>query len=370
MVESIMYKFNVLKSSGKGRRGEIITPHGKIETPAFTFCATKGALRGVHPHEKDDTQLVIVNTYHLMKHADKIEKLGGIHKFMSWNGPIISDSGGYQVFSYGHGHVSDEIKGTKNRPKNMVKIDENGVYFKCPITGDTLYLNPEKSIEIQHKLGVDFMVSFDECTPFNTTYEYTKNSLIKSNKWAERSIEHLKFLGSNQKMYVVLQGGIYKDLRDIAIDFVNNSDAFGIAIGGCLGKTKEEMYDIVEYCNAKLRKDRPVHLLGIGETDDLLKLYKYFDTADCVVPTRLARHGGALRGAFNNPEKINLKNARFNLDANPIDDNCKCPTCTNYSCAYLHHLIKNHEVNCVSALAIHNLHYMNNFMKYIREEIL
>jgi queuine tRNA-ribosyltransferase len=364
-----MYGFNVLKTSSKGRRGEIITPHGKIETPAFTFCATKGALRGIHSYEKADTQLVIVNTYHLMKYADKIQKFGGIHNFMHWNAPVISDSGGYQVFSYGYGHISDEIKGTRNRAKNLVKIDGDGVKFKCPITGDMLYLNAEKSVEIQYKLGVDFMVSFDECTPFHTTYEYTKKSLITSNEWAQRSINHLNLLGSNQKMYVVLQGGVYKDLRDIAIDFVNNCDSFGIAIGGCLGQTKEQMYDIVEYCSTRLRKDRPVHLLGIGEVDDLLNLYKYFDTADCVVPTRLARHGGALRGDFFNPEKINLKNSRFNLDSDPIDKNCNCPTCRNYSCGYLHHLIKNHEINCVSALAVHNLYYMNNFMSYIRRGI-
>lgn len=337
----------------------ISTPHGKILTPGFVFCATKGSVKGVLSRDLQ-AQLIFCNTYHLMHKASIIEKAGGIHKFMNWFGPIISDSGGFQVFSLGHGFVSDEIKGVRSRSKNHVKIIEEGVIFQDPINGLKHLLSPERSIDIQQKLGVDFMVAFDECTPSHGGYMYTKNSLFRTMRWHDRS---LKAFTSSQKMYGVMQGGIYKDLRRLSIKYLEQKDFFGIAIGGSLGKTKEEMYDIVKFCSENMGRDRPIHLLGIGRVEDLLNLAPYADTFDCVEPTRIARHGIAIV----KKQRLNLKKAIYSEDFEPIDKDCKCIACINYTKSYIHHLLKANEG--ISLVVLHNMHQMNELMNNIREDL-
>jgi queuine tRNA-ribosyltransferase len=348
------------------RNNSITTNHGEIKLPCFIFCATRAALKTV-PVEliPSNTQIILCNTFHLQNYSHDIEKLGGVHKFMNWNKPMIADSGGFQIFSLGHGHIADEIKGIRRSKSSIVKINEKGCVFKSPINGDLQVLDAEESINIQHRLGVDLLISFDECTASHSGYEYTKLSMERSKRWSLRSLNHFKTLQSPHKLYGIIQGGIYKDLRDESIDFVNNNDFYGCAIGGSLGKTKEEMYDIVKYTAEKLNPKRPRHLLGIGEIEDIIELYPYIDTFDCVEPTRIARHGTAI---IPGNGKISLRRSRFKLDNSPIYDKCECTTCCNYSKAYIHYLLKIKEQLAFTLLSIHNIFTMNTLMEHIRSK--
>jgi queuine tRNA-ribosyltransferase len=361
-----MKKFSYTKYKN-GRIGKISTLHGEISTPAFIFCGTKGAIKGLdHSEIFDETQILLCNTFHLRDQADKIEKLGGLHKFINWNKPIITDSGGFQIFSLGNGHISDEIKGIKNRKENLVKIFEDGCWFKNPLNGEKNFFSAKISIETQIKLGVDLVVSFDECTTSNSGYEYTKKSLERSHKWEEISLNYFeKNAKDHQMLYGIVQGGIFHDLRDKSINFVNEKNFFGHCIGGSLGKTKEEMYEIVKYVAQKLDQTRPIHLLGIGKPEDIFHLAPFIDTFDCVEPTRIARHGNSLikKG------KLNMKNSKFAFDSKPLDENCLCSTCKNFSRAYIHYLFKAKEIAGIQLLVRHNIHFMNTFMKELREAI-
>ncbi len=369
----------------RARTGILKTPHGKINTPAFIFCATKGALKSSTTIEakKNNTQIILSNTYHLMLQpgSDLIANHGGLHKFLNWNGPMLTDSGGFQIFSLGYGSVADEIKGSSNikRNKTLLKISEEGSLFKSYLDGSFKLLSPEKSIEIQRNLGADLILVFDECTPFHVDKSYTESSMRRSHRWARRS---LNFFNSNvkykpsfgssgeQKLYGIVQGGIYEDLREESIDFnLNQIDTFGIAIGGSLGSSKEEMYKVVNFTAPKLGNNHPIHLLGIGDPRDIWKLVKSgIDTFDCVSPTRLARHGSALiRGKIG---KKNVKNSEFSNDLSPIDNNCSCSTCSNYSLSYIHHLFKAGELLAQQLITSHNIFFMNELMQLIRNSIL
>ena len=379
------WKIKKTNSKSRARTGIISTPHGIIETPAFIFCATKAALKSVSVDEAEQcgTQVILSNTYHLMLQpgSEIIASHGGLHKFMNWNGPLITDSGGFQIFSLGHGSVADEIKRkneNKKSSRSLIKIIEEGALFKSHIDGTNHLLTPEKSINIQRNIGADLILVFDECTPFNVDKKYTEESMLRSHRWSIRSINTLntknKFaihsgVSGPQALYGIIQGGVYKDLRDESINFnLKNDNFFGIAIGGSLGSSKKEMHSIVKYTSNKLNKDRPVHLLGIGDPIDIWSLVKNgIDTFDCVSPTRLARHGSAL--VKNNEGKINLKKNKYENNINPIDKNCKCKTCSNYSLSYLHHLFKSEELLAFQLLSIHNIVFMNNLMNYIRKAI-
>lgn len=353
------------KNYKDGRLGLIKTKHGNIETPFFIFCATKGAIKGLdHSLIYDDTQIILSNTFHLHDQSEKIEKLGGIHKFINWNKPILTDSGGFQIFSLGNGFIADEIKGIRRGKTNFVKVLEEGCRFKNPKNGDIVFLTPERSIQIQIQLGVDFVVAFDECTTSHAGYEYTKKSMKRSHRWEEISLDYFKKnKKEHQNIYGIIQGGIYEDLRNESIEFVNNSDFFGIAIGGSLGKTKEEMYEVVKFTSEKIKKDRPVHLLGIGKIEDIINLAPYVDSFDCVEPTRIARHGTAILPK----NKINLLNKKFSEDFTPICSECLCNTCKNYSKAYIHYLFKAKEMMGIQLLVQHNIFTMNQLMRDIRE---
>ena len=367
------------------RTGTISTPHGTIKTPAFIFCATKGALKSFSTSDakKNNTQIILSNTYHLMLQpgGEIIAKHGGLHKFIGWNGPMLTDSGGFQIFSLGHGSVADEIKGRKSnfkKNKTLLNINEEGAIFKSYIDGSNLLLSPEKSIQIQRDLGADLIVVFDECTPFNVDKNYTSDSMLRSHRWAERSINYfnsnLKYdskAGSSgsQEIYGIIQGGIYKDLREESIYFNQKKiDTFGIAIGGSLGSNKNEMQEVVSFTASRLENSKPVHLLGIGEPVDIWEFVAQgIDTFDCVSPTRLARHGSALVKGKRN--KINLKNKKFKENFYPIDISCNCYTCKNFTLSYLHHLFVSNEILALQLVTNHNIYFMNELMETIRYSI-
>ena len=367
------------------RTGTISTPHGTIKTPAFIFCATKGALKSFSTSDakKNNTQIILSNTYHLMLQpgGEIIAKHGGLHKFIGWNGPMLTDSGGFQIFSLGHGSVADEIKGRKSnfkKNKTLININEEGAIFKSYIDGSNLLLSPEKSIQIQRDLGADLIVVFDECTPFNVDKNYTSESMLRSHRWAERSINYfnsnIKYdskAGSSgsQEIYGIIQGGIYKDLREESIYFNQQKiDTFGIAIGGSLGSNKNEMQEVVSFTASRLENSKPVHLLGIGEPVDIWEFVEHgIDTFDCVSPTRLARHGSALVKGKRN--KINLKNKKFKENFYPIDISCNCYTCKNFTLSYLHHLFVSNEILALQLVTNHNIYFMNELMETIRYSI-
>ena len=379
------WKIKKNSSQSRARTGIITTPHGKIYTPVFIFCGTKAALKSVNVKdaERCGTQIILSNTYHLMLQpgSEIIAEHGGLHQFMNWKGPMLTDSGGFQIFSLGHGSVADEIKGrslNNNRKKSLLKISEEGALFKSYIDGSNHLLTPERSIEIQRNIGADLILVFDECTPFHVGKTYTADSMLRSHRWSQRSIKGFQTssvfkscYGSAgpQVLYGIIQGGIYYDLRDESIEFnLKNSNFFGLAIGGSLGSSKEQMYEIVKYISSKLENKKPVHLLGIGDPKDIWCLVRWgIDSFDCVSPTRLARHGTALMKT--QAGKINLKNSECKNDLLPIDIYCSCVTCGNYSKSYLHHLFKSNELLGYQLLSIHNINFMNSLMLYIRKAI-
>ena len=268
-MSNFLWKINKKLKNSNARTGIISTPHGDIKTPAFIFCATKAALKSFSTKDAKEnrTQIILSNTYHLMLQPGSklIANHGGLHKFIGWNGPMLTDSGGFQIFSLGHGSVADEIKGRKSNSKikkTLLNINEEGAVFKSYIDGSNLLLSPEKSIQIQRDLGADFVVVFDECTPFNVNKDYTSNSMLRSHRWAQRSINSFNSKtrydpksgsSGSQEIYGIIQGGVFRDLREESIDFNQNKiDTFGIAIGGSLGSNKEEMQEVVSFTASKL----------------------------------------------------------------------------------------------------------------------
>jgi queuine tRNA-ribosyltransferase len=291
---------------------------------------------------------------------------------MGWDGPMLTDSGGFQIFSLGHGSVADEIKGRRDiaRPKTLLKVNETGAAFRSYIDGSKHLLTPESSIEIQRKLGADLIVTFDECTPFHSDRRYTERSLRLSNRWADRSIaEFERGHDGKQALYGILQGGIYEDLRHEAAEYVNSRPFFGNAVGGTLGGSTAQMDEVVGYAMARLNRERPTHLLGIGGIRDIFAgVAQGIDTFDCVSPTRIARHGAALMPGVKG-ERVNLRNARFREDAKPVDETCDCYCCRNFSRAYLHHLLKAEELLGLQLLTQHNVAVMNRLTREIQAAI-
>ncbi|MDR2067987.1 MAG: tRNA guanosine(34) transglycosylase Tgt [Holosporaceae bacterium] len=370
------FKFDVISSKNKSKLGVLKTPHGDVQTPAFIFCGTKASVKGIFPEQlkKAGAQVMLSNTYHLFSHpgSEHIKNRGGLHKFTGWNGVMLTDSGGFQLFSLGHGSVSNEIKGKRSGSPTLVKIEENGAIFKSYWDGSEQLLTPEKSIKIQRDLGADLIVAFDECTPYHGDKKYTEESMERSHCWEKRSLEEFKKNNDfSQALYGVVQGGVYEDLRKRSAHFVNNHPFLGAAIGGTLGGSKEQMYEVVEMAMNELDSSRPVHLLGIGGVADIFRSVELgVDSFDCVHPTRIARHGGALvKGKYRDAverEHINLKRAQYDIDDEPIEADCDCSTCQVFSRAYLHYLLKANELLALSAIAIHNIRFMNRLMEEIR----
>lgn len=379
-----LFSFDILAThkESNARVGRLTTPHGSLETPAFIFCATKAAIKAVTSQQmrESNTQVILANTYHLMLQPgpEVVAAIGGLHRFMGWNGPMLTDSGGFQIFSLGHGSVANEVKGkrTTYRPRTMLRISEEGALFKSYLDGQMHLLTPEKSIQIQRQLGADLIVVFDECTPFHVSKDYTARSMSLSHRWALRSLtEYQRADTTQQKLYGIVQGGVYEDLRRESADFVNQNPFFGNAIGGSLGADKAQMGEVVAMTMGYLNRTRPTHLLGIGGISDIFQGVKQgIDTFDCVHPTRLARHGGALvrpvHAQQSGREHLNLINSRYRLDSQPIEDDCPCTTCQHYSRSYLHHLLKAKELLAYTLLSIHNVCFMNRLMQEIRQAIM
>ena len=366
--------------NSRARLGKITTPHGVIETPAFIFCATKAAIKGLTPAQMKEagTQIILSNTYHLMLQpgSDVVAHHGGLHKFMGWDGPMLTDSGGFQIFSLGNGSVAQEIKGnrqfTEGKKKTLLKITEEGAAFKSYLDGSKHLLTPEKSIQVQRGLGADLILVLDECTPFHVDKFYTGKSMEMSHRWAVRSLQEFnRHDNGAQALYGITQGGVYEDLRKESCDFVNSQPFFGHAIGGSLGATKDQMAEVVEIAMQQLVPDRPVHLLGIGGVEDIYRgVAQGVDTFDCVYPTRVARHGGALvKGGDGKRDHLNLRNAKYKLDQGPIEEGCDCSTCKTYSRGYIYHLLKAQEVLAIQLITMHNVRFMNRLMESIRQSI-
>jgi queuine tRNA-ribosyltransferase len=381
--------FEIIKSTPIGRIGRIHTIHGIIETPCFVFCGTHGSIKSMPTYNIKKTQLLLCNAFHLRNYVETIDKADGLHKFIGWKGPIITDSGGFQLMSMGYGSVSNEIKGVRSRKSHIQTINDEGCWFKNPINGDVEFFDVKRSMDIQCRIGVDIAVAFDECTVSSNTYEYTKQSMLMSYEWGKRSLEYFsKNRKPHQVLYLTIHGGTYKDLREASVEmtlnFANQMDSglgefrehdstpLGIAFAGSLGRTSDEMYETVEYTMRldKMRKNkRPVHLLGIGRIQDLQRLSKCnIDTFDCVEPTRIARHGTALIDAH---KRINLNNACYKNDYRVIDELCGCDPCKlGFSRAYMHYLLKIREKSVFEMITEHNMHVMNSEMTRIRREIM
>lgn len=362
----------------RARIGKLKTPHGTIETPNYIFCGTKAAIKALSPSQmiEAQTDIILANTYHLMLQpgADLIEKMGGLHQFTGWHGPMLTDSGGFQVFSLGDGTMANEIKGknkgTKPKNQSLMDITEEGCTFKSYVDGKKIVLTPESSIDIQRKLGADLLMQFDECTPYHATKEYTARSMEMSMRWGDRCL--VEFDAGNdgkQGIYGIVQGGVHEDLRTMSAQYTSDRPFFGTAIGGCLGGTDEEMYGVVNWSAKHIHPDRPVHFLGIGRIRDVFRFVRLgIDTFDCVIPTRLARHGNAyIKGQEG--ETINLRNARYRDDDSPLDESMDL-SCSNYfSKAYIHHLFKAGEILGMQILAQHNVAMINRLMREVRAAI-
>ncbi|USO01672.1 MAG: tRNA guanosine(34) transglycosylase Tgt [Alphaproteobacteria bacterium] len=370
-----------VNTQGGPRRGKITTLHGVVETPAFIFCATKASIKGLSPQlmRQAGTQIILSNTYHLMLQpgGEAVAQLGGLQRMTGWQGPMLTDSGGFQVFSLGHGSVASEIKGnrTQSAPQTLIKLTEEGAHFRAYTNGKRELLTPERSIQTQQSLGADLIVVFDECTPFNVPKEYTRESMRRSHRWALRSLrEFQKKHNGTQALYGIVQGGIYEDMRQESTDFVNTHPFFGHAVGGSLGAHKNQMYDVVSYTLDRLRRDRPVHLLGIGGVRDIFNGVRCgVDTFDCVHPTRLARHGGALLRADQRTatdtftkEHIDLRQAKYRLDDVPLDPFTADPFLKEFSRGYVHHLLQAGEFLGHQIITYHNVKFMNDLMTDIR----
>ncbi|HYF26624.1 MAG TPA: tRNA guanosine(34) transglycosylase Tgt [Baekduia sp.] len=365
----------------RARAGVLRTAHGDIRTPAFVPLATKATVRGLVPAEVASLghDIVLGNTFHLFLEPghERIARFGGLHRFMGWDGPIVTDSGGFQVFSMGHGTVADEIKGRAShgaeRHGKVLRIDEDGVAFRSYIDGSEQWMAPETSMEIQAALGSDLALVFDECTPFNVTREYTARSTQRTHRWLDRCLDwHDRHGPEDQLVYGIVQGGVHQDLRVESAETIAASRCDGIAIGGSLGAEKDQMYEVVGWTTAVLPPARPRHLLGIGEIDDLVAGVRLgIDTFDCAMPTRLGRHGMALVPDPGRRWRIDLTAARYADDDGPIFDGCPCPCCAaGHTRGYLRYLVKNKELTGLRLLTLHNLAFVARVMQRLRQAVL
>jgi queuine tRNA-ribosyltransferase/7-cyano-7-deazaguanine tRNA-ribosyltransferase len=373
-----MIEFKIIYKSKKSnaRIGILKTPHGEIETPSFVGVATQAVVKTLTSKDVEETksQILISNTFHLhLKPGEKfVKKAGGIHKFMNWDRPLMTDSGGFQVFSLGFGRdhgVGKILKEKSNltikaggKPKN-VKITDDGVFFRSPVDGKKLFIGPKESIKIQEAIGADIMFAFDECTSPVADYEYTKRSLEKTHKWAEVCLQTRK---SKQALYGIVQGGKFKDLREESAKFIGSLPFDGFGIGGEFGDEKSTMTGMLKWTLPHLPNNKPVHLLGIGHLEDMPNVMETgIDTFDCIVPTHYARHGVA----FTSEGRLNMRKSNMLNDKDPLDKKCKCETCQNYKRNYIAHLLKANEITALRLMTMHNLHFFNSYVEKLRNDI-
>lgn len=369
------FRFEILHQSKKSqaRVGRIHTPHGVINTPNFVAVGTNGTLKALDNCAVDDLglELMFCNTYHLMLQpgTEVVKAAGGLHKFINRKQPIITDSGGFQVFSLAYGSVANELKskGTKKTDGSVLKITEDGVLFRSYRDGSKMLLTPETSIQAQKNLGADIIIPFDELPPYHIEKKVLINSLERTHRWEERSlIEHRKN-PQNQAIYAVVHGGVDRELREKSCDYLSSLPFDGYAIGGSLGKTKQELFSLLEYVPLRLDRSKPNHLLGIGDLESIDKAVSYgIDTLDSSYPTKAARHGVAL--SSKGPINLTKGDKRDMFAA--IDPDCGCPVCQKFTLAYIHHLFKAREATVLTLATIHNVYQMVKIMQDYRERIL
>lgn len=368
------FHFEILHKSkkSKARVGRIHTPHGIIDTPGFVAVGTNGTLKSLDNVmiESIGLQLIFCNTYHLLLQpgTKAVENAGGLHKFINRKMPIITDSGGFQVFSLSYGSITDELKGKgkTQRKSSVLKINEEGVLFRSYRDGNQVFLTPEISVKAQKSFGADIIIPLDELPPYHIGSEALLKSLERTHRWEKRSLdEHLKDPRS-QAMYSVIHGGVDPELRKKSCKILRDLPFNGHAIGGSVGKTKLEMKEMLSMTTDYLPQELPIHLLGIGDLESLaLSVPEGIDTFDSSYPTKAARHSMLL----TKKEKIKITKAEYKYNLNPIDKNCSCYTCKNYTLSYLHHLFKAKELTALSLASIHNLHFMVELMEDYRNKI-
>ena len=379
-----MFTVRTRSFNALARTGTLHLAHGDVQTPAFVPLATRGSVKTLLPEEVAALgyELVLGNTFHLSlaPGPELVRELGGLHEFMRWDKPIITDSGGFQVFSMGHGGVADEIKGRGRSGGDgsngaILSISEDGVRFRSYVDGDERFLSPETSMSVQAALGSDIALVFDECTPFHVSREYTERSMERTHRWLERCLRwHASFGPPGQVVYGIVQGGVDRSLRVVSAEVVAGSACDGIAVGGSLGQDKAQMHEVVSWTTAELERvapDRPRHLLGIGDVDDLIVGVELgIDTFDCALPTRLGRHGVAL---VPDPEarwRVDLVKGRWRESREPILEGCPCPACSGgFTRAYLHYLLRAGELTALRLVTLHNLSFIARLMADLRDAI-
>ncbi len=355
--------YKLIKKCGKAKRGEFTTVHGVIQTPVFMNVGTAAAIKGAV--STDDlrqikTQVELSNTYHLhVRPGDEVvKKLGGLHKFMNWDKPILTDSGGFQVFSLA----------------KLRKIKEEGVYFNSHVDGRKIFMGPEQSMQIQSNLASTIAMAFDECPPSTAEEKYIRNSVERTTRWLERCKTEMARLNSledtinkNQMLFGINQGGVFEEIRKEHADIISEMDLDGYAVGGlAVGESHEEMYRILDETVPHLPEDKPTYLMGVGTPANILEAVdRGVDFFDCVYPTRNGRHGNV----YTNAGKLNLFNAKYELDSKPIEEGCQCPACRSYSRAYIRHLLKAKEMLGMRLCVLHNLYFYNTMMEEIRDAI-
>ena len=385
------FEFRVLAEDGAARRGVIRTPHGSLETPGFIAVATRAALKSLDPEaaRRAGVQALIANTYHLEMQpgAARVAAAGGLHRLMGWQGVLATDSGGFQVFSLQHGQVADELKGRRRLPVQVtphpalphdrgeaidpVRVDEGGVDFRSYIDGSRHRFTPESCMALQRDLGADLCFALDECTPFHVPEPYTRAATERNLRWARRCAGAFGELGmgGGQAFYGIVHGGVYPELRRWSAGEMAKLACDGFGIGDCLGETKTDWYGIVEVVTAVLPPERPRHLLGVGEPDDLVEgALRGVDSFDCAMPTRIARHGQALhrgRSRF----RLDVTTPEMAGDDRPLEEGCDCGTCSRFSRAYVHHLFRARELLGATLLAEHNLRFTTRLLEQVRDAI-
>jgi len=371
-------RFEIDARDGSARAGVLHTAHGPVETPAFIPLATKATVRGLESGEVAGLgyELILGNTYHLFVSPgpERIAAAGGLHGFMGWERALITDSGGFQVFSLAHGGVADEVKGS-GRPGagkgSVVSIGEEGVRFRSYKDGSSLFLSPETSMGAQTQLGADIALVFDECTPYHADRDYTARSMERTHRWLDRCLDwHGDNGPARQAVFGIVQGGVHEDLRRESAQAVSAAAVDGLAIGGTLGRDKEEMRGVLELTAPLLPEAAPKHLLGIGDVDDLLAAIALgLDVFDCAIPTRLARHGTALVPDPDNRFRLDLRKS-WEGSREPIAAGCPCPACRHHDRDYLSYLSRAEELTAVRLLCLHNLAYLRELVEGAREAIV
>jgi queuine tRNA-ribosyltransferase len=364
MEKKLPVTYKIVATDGKARAGVVETPHGNIETPVFMPVGTQATVKTMTPEELEEigAEIILGNTYHLyLRPSDElVHKFGGLHKFMNWKRPILTDSGGFQVFSLG---------ARKQDGSSLVKITEEGVNFRSHLDGSKHFISPEKSINIQNNLGADIVMLFDECPPGLSDKKYLIPSIERTTRWAKRCVEAHRN-PTTQGLFAIVQGGIYEDLREKSLnELMEMNESFsGYAIGGlAVGEPREDMYRILDYIVEKCPQDKPRYLMGVGEPIDMLEAVESgIDMMDCVQPSRIGRHGTV----FTKYGRLVIKNASYSEDERPLDEGCQCYVCRNYTRAYIRHLFKADEILGQRLATYHNLYFLLHMMKNSRKAII